>query len=289
MIVCFRRRPATGAQQPGPRASSPAGRNPYDPKLKMNLRVSWQGLDGHAASEQDNTKWGSVSRHGLLQAGITCPYCGREAARTGEFNRIHTTRFGEAIVCIHCLAVLLASPDDDVDPVKPGAQYDETIYHTFAISGRQRTIGQKLSGATPVLGDWVVIVSKRLVVGGTRANPTAPTNYFGTEGRVDSVLEDGRYTIALGGNHGIGGAGSAPESGLGGSWGTFDRDEIRVMVLPILRAGDRVRIMTGPGCGQTGSIAVAGSGSVELVTESGAPMKLPIERVEKIVADEQVV
>jgi len=241
----------------------------------------------------DTTKWGSVSRHGLLQAGIMCPYCGHAAARTGEFHLVHLTRFGEGVHCQACGAVLLASPDDDVDPVKPGTAYDPTIYHVFAKPAQRRRIGQRITGAVPQIGDWIVIRTERLVeltFQPTNALALPPVNYFGVEGRVDRISPDGTYLIALSGNHGIGGAGSAPGSGIGGAWAEFSKDEIAVMVMPTFKAGDKVRIIQGDMTGQTGVLDRIKDGRAMLQGIAGySSFELPMERIEKVIEHELVV
>ncbi len=252
----------------------------------MQLRVGVPQADGSVVYEQDTTKWGSVSRHGLLQAGIICPYCEHEAARKGEFAAIQETRFGQAIACRACNAVLLASPDDDVDPVKPGDQYNVDIYHTFAVTKQTRRIGQRLSSEMPRLGDWVVITTDRPVA--LEGTTSPEVNYFGNEGRVDKIHE-GIFTVALNGNHGIGGAGSAPGSGIGGAWAAFARDEIRVMIVPVLRVGDEVMVMHGPHHKKIGAVASITQGRVAMDMKDGQRLSLPIERIEKIVADEQTI
>ncbi len=272
-----------------PPSSKPSLRDPYNPRLDLRLRLVIPGENGSIRYEEDTTKWGSVSRHGLLQAGIKCPYCGHVAAQTGKFDLIHKTRFGEAVNCAACLAVLLASPDDDIDPVKPGQDYDPSIYHTFVRSTTARRIGQRLTKADPLKGDWIVIVTEQPV--GTLSNPDVKTNFFGTEGRVDAIGPEGRYTVALGGNHGIGGAGSDIGQGLGGSWAVFDRDQIAVMVQPILRARDTVRITQGPRIGQSGIVQSVNGSNVVLtdVHDCAAPLELPLERVQKVVDNELVI
>lgn len=257
--------------------------NPYDRKVALGYRL----LDPAGKPLDTDVRLVSVSRHGLMQQGITCPSCGQLAASTGRYDLIHQAIFGEVINCPFrkCGTVLLASPDDDVDPVKPGALYDENIYHTFARSANSRP-KQRVTSDAPVAGSWVVIVSdtKRLFV---EAPTAAAQSFLGEEGRVEQVSEDGIATVAMSGNHGLGG--DANTQGLGGSHVLFPVADVAPMITPSLRVGDRVSILRGPDAGKCGTVAAIFRGKLTLaITPDQVIPDVPLERVEKLVLNERM-
>jgi hypothetical protein len=251
-------------------------RQEYSRRLSMTGRMTVAGMPGALGGAKE-LRWFSVSRHGLSQQGIICPGCGTLAARTLQFHLIHATPVGEAVHCFGCTSVLLASPDDDVDPVAPGQRYDESVYHTFARAPELvGALGQRVSNEQVQVEDWVVIVD--------RSSPL-----FGSEGRVvGDVGED--VNVALSGNHGLGGAGSAPGTGIGGDFRVFKRSQVAVMILPTLRRGDPVRILRGPDAGKTGVAAEVTHDRIKvLVDGSSATVQTIPERVEKVVEHERFV
>ena len=135
-----------------PESEQKSAHDPYARRLNKTLQVLMPKEDGTYESAESEVQWASVSRHGLLQQGITCPLCGLLVARTGDFAQIHETRYGEAIHCGGCKTVLLASPDDDVDPIAPGSRYDEEIYHRFALTSPARPM-QRIRSKPPAPGD----------------------------------------------------------------------------------------------------------------------------------------
>lgn len=242
--------------------------------------------DGSYESIDTGVRWASVSRHGLVQQGITCPLCERLAAPIGDFSRVSDTPYGEAVGCTVCKAVLLASPDDDVDPVNPLNPYDETIYHKFARPTKPapRPL-QRIRSIPPSPGDWIVIITRHPYSPGA-GHP--PTDLFGTEGRVETVSGD-TCVVAVSGNHGIGGAGGGVGSGLGGAWATISLKHVAVMVTPSLRVGDLVRIDSGDGAGLCGGITSIFKGKVEVETDTVPyrTVSTVIERVAKFHLDER--
>lgn len=238
---------------------------PVDLRLRMPEHISGEDLP----PEDGEVVWAAVSRHGLVQGGITCPCCGGVAASKGEFEAIHETRMGEAVNCTACRAVLLASPDDDLDPVKPGQPYDGNTYHAFqrppGWTPFQRTIDE------PVRQDsWIVITTSELLpVNGV------PTCLRGSEGRVMSICE-GRATVALSGNSGFAG------SDLGALLVDVPIAGVSVMLMSSFRAGDMVEVTRGPEAGTTGTVVSYRKGHLHIVTDTGAALDLPIERLRLI-------
>jgi len=229
----------------------------------------------------------AVSRHGLLQQGIICPSCGALAVRPGDFEQVHRTRFGEAVHCQGCLAILLASPDDAIDPVSEAEPYNEEVYHTFARVGHTvRRVKQRTASRPAVVGDWIVFTTHAAHT--IKENPQPPTPktqvLFGSEGRVDEVGTTGLLLIAVSGNHGIGGAGGAPMSGLGGAWIECEPCHVAVVADTVtLRVGDEVNVLRGPFAGTRGRVLAIDKGNVEVQSGSAPAFGVPIERIEKIV------
>lgn len=252
------------------------GRSPYGHLPRQRLRVI--GPDGEPLGDSDEAI-AYVSRHGLLERGITCPCCGALAARPGEFDKIAQTSWGEAILC-SCLRMLLAAPDDDVDPVKPGVRYDPAVYHRFArpknLRIRQRTLNRQ-----PRVGDRVVVIDYKMPIKG------GEQDLDGTEGQVEDIRMEPTIgtlvTVRLLGTDGM--------SGMPGNLlpVSIPLAYLRVMALPTLRKGDRVRILRGEGAGNEGDIKCLdmspSANALVVVATIDGQISTTIERVEKIYPD----
>ncbi len=205
------------------RCRSVLGRSPYGHLPRKRMRVL--DPDGKPVGDsRDSIAY--VSRHGLLGPGITCPVCGRLAAQRGEWGKVTQTSWGEAVMC-SCLRMLLASPDDDIDPVTPDNRYDPEVYHRFARPPKwQRPEPDTLKRA-PVVGDRVFVAEGTL--------RDAEGNILAIEGDTATV------SIPVG-------------------WSSGERVEqlplatLKVLALPTLRCGDPVRIVRGPRAPAEGSI-----------------------------------
>jgi hypothetical protein len=233
------------------------------------------GPDGEVLERSANA-FVFASRHGLVSSGVVCPACNHRAAEPGQYGLIRDTIRGEAILCDNCKVLILASPDDDVDPVNPREHYDESVYHRFARRGDFRP-RQRTTTAKPQVGDWVVIEKFKTIREGK------DHDLDGAEGRVVSEGGTG-FEIALAGNTGMGG------SGMGAEIVSVPFANAFPMVLPSLRVGDLVRITRGPNKGAQGTIAAMHRGTI-MVETSGAvdlPLKVPIERLEKIIPNERL-
>jgi hypothetical protein len=205
-------------------------------------------------------------------------------ARPGEWEKVVGTTWGEAIMCSPCRQILLACPDTDVDPIKPGEQYDEAIYHTFARpegwqAPRQRTISKP-----PVKDDWIAVQEKCLAeVNGQLQDLN------GAEGRIVNVEGDDVF-LALSGNSGMGG------SDLGAQIVRIPAAKARVMVMNTLTVGSRVVITRGDHRGCTGIVKdfKHGDCQVEIVREPikegfkiadivvGKTLTIPVERLDRV-------
>jgi len=190
-----------------------------------------------------------VSRHGLSVAGVSCPGCGELAAKPNQWRKVRHTKWGEAIQC-RCGKVLLASPDDDLDPVKPGQKYDETLYHQFHRPPNWRSPIPRLRAKVPVLGDWVYVVtgSYPTFVGESRER-LPQQNLAGAEGRVNAFVSDDEVEIALGGTSAMGGVG-----GLGGAYAILPVANAFCTIPEAIRLGDLVTFTKGDHDGRTGTV-----------------------------------
>lgn len=255
------------------------GRSPYGHLPKRRIRDARRLVNGDGDSLDDSvdSPLVYVSRHGLVGSGVSCPMCGVLAARAGELEKVVQTRWGEAILC-SCRRMLLASPDDDIDPVKPGVPYDESIYHRFVKPDNYRR-RQKTLKRSPVVNDWVVIFDFKSIVNGS--GPVHDLD--GGEGRVSVLHDDGTAVVELAGNGGIGG------SGFGAQLVTIPLANIKVMAQPTLHKGDPVRVLRGKGAGERGIVtlldmAEGANARVDVELPSGV-ITTVIERVEKIHED----
>lgn len=92
-----------------------------------------------------------------------CPCCGALAAEPAAWHLVHSRRnrqgepIQEAVSCWDCGAFLMASPDDDKDPIRKGQPYDERIYHCFARPPGWTPPGPRLLTRAPREQDWVRI------------------------------------------------------------------------------------------------------------------------------------
>jgi hypothetical protein len=208
-----------------------------------------------------------VSRHGLLQGGITCPACGHPAAQEREWARIRrTSRSEEFVECARCSALLFASPDDQVDPVSQLRRYDRAKYHTFErvaeprVREYQRHIPQR-----PELGDWVVLM---------RCTSVDGKDLDGVEGRLVHI--DGEIArVALAGNTGLGGTGE-----MGGTFVHIPITHCFPMLMHTIRVGSAVRFVKGERFGALATVLESHRGSLLVHCADGSQAECLIEHVE---------
>lgn len=182
--------------------------------------------------------------------------------------------------------MLWACPDDDLDPVITTEKYDESIYHKFVRPPGWEPPRQRTTSATPALGDWVVIEGWKGPVDVNGKMMEMPLDR--SEGVVVAVdKEANTFKVALGGNEGIGGSGSGGQGTMGGVYADVPAMFVYVMILPILRLDDYVRVTRGKLRGEDGIITSMEGGSIT-VALFDAPAVLPIEFIEKIHKDERV-
>ena len=177
-------------------------------------------------------------------------------------------------MCSPCKKMLLASPDTDVDPIKPGQPYDKTLYHQFARPVGWEPPKQKVLERPPVKEDWVVVRGKYLAeING------ALHDLNEVEGRVLHVSEDGMVNLALAGNAGVAG------SGLGSQIATVPTSLCHVMAPSSFAVGDSIKVLRGDHRDREGRILAMklGDCTVKLDGEGPTPITvvLPIERLER--------
>lgn len=236
------------------------GRSPYGHQPRQNIRIL--GPDGEALGDSVDAL-AYVSRHGFHESGVTCPCCGQQAVRAADWAKVVQTTWGEAVFCA-CGRMLLASPDDDIDPVSPKKWYDPAIYHKFARPVEWKKPRQRTLSRPPVENEWVVILDYK---NGTH-------DLDGAEGRVARV-EGATVTVAL--SDGIAG------SSMGERLVEVPLDHVSVMVFDSLRRGDSVSITRGEHAGLIGVVQEFKSGSVEVLLVNGRILvTVPVERLQKI-------
>jgi hypothetical protein len=217
-----------------------------------------------------------VSRHGLQEHGVLCPACGQLAARPGEWDKVHPSdNHGEGIACA-CGVMLFASPDDDLDPVKPGEKYDEAIYHRFVRHEAWKPARHRVAMRAVTLNDWVTIRGCTTTVFNRPDDAQGVIhNLDGGEARVERI-EETRAFIALAGNSGIGGS-----RDLGGAWAWVPLSCIHPMALPSIAIDDRVRVLRGPLKGSEGVVEQMNKGVISLRTDDHKLISANVELIEK--------
>lgn len=154
-----------------------------------------------------------VSRHGLEESGVICPKCGQQAVEPGDWTRLHVLEkiernkdgditeswLEEAVCCWGCGSFLMASPDDDIDPVVQGEPYDRDIYHKFVRPENWKPPRQQTYDRTPTESEWVVIDPGVVaLVTSAEAEEGQEQDLSNAEGRVMEI-KDGQAKVKLGG------------------------------------------------------------------------------------------
>ncbi len=234
----------------------------------------------------------SVTRHGFQENGVICVRCEKQAAEPGDWQKVcidskvkrvpeedrkspedwSTDEWEEESVCCpHCNAFLLASPDDDIDPLIDGEPYDKDTYHRFVRPEGWKPPRQRTLDRDAVKGDWIVVDDDISVeIDGVKCDVSR------AEGTVDKVHEGAAYILMAG----INGAsfGMAPA--------VIPVESVKVMIFDTIRPKDRVRILRGKGEGQEGVFAEARTSSnrhvVDVLLDDGKLITTKIERIRKI-------
>ncbi len=238
------------------------GRSPYGHLPRDTIRIL--GPDGVAMGDSVGAL-AYVSRHGLRASGVTCPCCGFLAVRADDWAKVVQTSWGEAVFC-SCGRMLLASPDDDIDPVTPKQWYDPGIYHRFARPAAWEAPRQRTLTRPPLPNEWVVIFDYKHPINGVEHD------LDGAEGRAIAVtpLE---VCVAL--SDGIAG------STLGAQHVVVPLDRVHVMIFDTLRKGDRVNILRGTAAGSSAVVVAFKAGEIEVLSGKTL-LSVPVERLEKI-------
>jgi hypothetical protein len=236
-----------------------------------------------------------VTRHGLQESGITCVRCNNLAVEPGDWTKVciddrirripkekrkspedwRTEEWQEeSVPCPYCNAMLLASPDDDIDTelknLKEGEDYDKDIYHRFVrpegwVKPTRRTIEKELE-----VNDPVVVEDGYLF----KTEDGIEHDLSGAEGMVKEV-NDTTVILIL--------------AGLSGDVGLIrpevPKDKLKVVGFETMRKGDRVLILRGKAAGQEGTFkgSILGENHVvEVELEDGNTIETVIERIRKI-------
>ncbi len=220
-----------------------------------------------------------VSRHGFLESGVTCPICSAVAARPGDWHKISYTKRGEGVNCTSCHHTLLASPDDDKDPVKPGESYDENIYHRFARPFDHGVVRQRTVTDPPGRGDRVLIEVDA-------DGPYADAHKYDNQ-EANIIADEGElWRVALNGNEGIGG-----NADLGGTFASIPKACVFKCADMSLRLKDQVQVLKADGAVDYAGVLTAMKEGLATVAPAGsktAPVdRIPIERIQKIIANER--
>jgi hypothetical protein len=231
---------------------------PYGHRLPNRMRVR-SGMETLADSDRDVAL---VSRHSLLGSGIICPVCHHQAALPGEFDKIVQSPLGEGVFCI-CHRMLVASPDDDVDPVDPLKPYDEKVYHTFVRPPNTPKPRPRTLKRPPIVNDRVFIAKYDAFISQGKAMPIR-----NGEGTVMLVHDDVATVSVI---RGI------------SSNAVFDipLSALEVMDLPIILLNDRVEVNRGPRQGAKGTIEAIKDGTITVRFIEGTT-DYPIEHLTKI-------
>jgi len=175
--------------------------------------------------------------------------------------------------------MLLASPDDSVDPVKYDEPYDEQVYHKFAREEGWTAPRQWVIKRVPLPQEWVVIGACTAMIDGVQMD------MMGAEGRVIRVDEEAQTAdVALGGNSGYAG------SDQGAQIQSFNLRDVMVMITPSLKKGDKIKMIRGAYKGIEGIILRVheSGGRVDVSLSVGEPKAISlsavlVEHVEKVV------
>jgi hypothetical protein len=207
-----------------------------------------------------------VSRHGLEENGVTCPSCGILAVQPADWSKVARKRdkagkiIQEAVSCPGCSAFLMASPDDALDPIKPGEKYDETVYHCFVRPPDWTPPRQQYLNRPLAIGDWICLANLREIPLAKRT-PDVLEVYrerSDTEGTVVSI-EGETTTIRM-----IGGLGDCFAQTLH----DFPTHILRPMRFETFRVGSHVKILYGEAAGSTGTVLALERGGY-LVVQTG--------------------
>lgn len=199
----------------------------------------------------------------------------------GDWTKIHRIErkrgvVEEAVCCWNCNAFLLASPDDDIDPLVAGEEYDKNIYHKFVRPEGWAAPKQRTSNKNIEVGDWVVLsddaVVELCVEGKTRLQKMPRAEGEVLERAGDLLTIDFRNLF---------------ESAKSG---TVDAAHARAMVFEQFAVGTPVRVTRGPLRNQLGHVHDLGEVNSSLAIElheTGEVVLFPQEWLTVYIPDNQ--
>ncbi len=275
-----------------PTSPSSSEVSPYGHKPKTVQRVVGPpGMETQPNGESWGTSEGVVayvSRHGLQERGVTCPDCSTLVVDPGDWNKVSMSPQGEVVHCLNCRKNLLASPDDDIDPVKPGEQYNEDVYHRFARPKGWAGVRPRTTTDPVRVTDRVLIEEHSHTPDPVDGQEQSPVDLDGVMALVTGTDGEDKWRVALNADVGLGGAGEG--HGLGGAFVSVPKSKCFRIPDVSLRVGDTVQVKPKKGAGAPlkGKIKRCQRGLADVAIEDGDLLKdLPIERIHKILANER--
>lgn len=202
------------------------------------------------------------------------------ACEPGDWTRVHTIlRYEkidgiklqieeEAVNCGACHKFLLASPDDEIDPLQPGELYDPNIYHKFVRPDGWEAPRQNVLNRPPRKEDWVVVWDDFTYMKNDR-----PHQLKGAEGKVIQLDQD-TANLLLAGFGGIEKNTSVP----------VPIKHLKVIQFDSFTIDSRVRIIRGKYRDCTGTVLSFQSGdiTIKMDTEPSIIATLPMEHLQRI-------
>lgn len=193
------------------------------------------------------------------------------AVEPGDWRRVHRIErpggiLEEAVCCWSCNHLLLASPDDDIDPLQPDEDYDVNVYHRFVRPLGWEPPRQRVLDRPPREGDWVIVWEHWTATRGKRE-----VDFYNREGEVMSIDEDGVAAVRLG-HRGISAQGREPID--------IPSHRLRVMAFERYTVGTEVRIIRGTHTGRRGVVKDITDHTQLRVAIDGDLITLPQEHVE---------
>lgn len=293
---------STGDQPDAKAPSSPEAKVPSAPEASpyghtpktVRKIVGPPGMETQPNGEPWGTSEGAVayvSRHGLQERGVTCPDCSTLVVAPADWSKVTMSPHGEVVHCLVCRKNLLASPDDDIDPVKPGEPYDEDKYHRFARPDGYVGVRPRTTTDPVRVTDRVLIEDYEHTLEPVDGEPTRTLSLDGVMALVTGTDGQDKWRVALNADTGLGAAGDG--AGFGGSFVSVPKEKCFLIPDISLRTGDRVQVKPKKGAEVkplTGRILRCSRGSADVRIEDGDLLTdLPIERLHKLLVNERPV
>ena len=207
---------------------------------------------------------------------MICPRCKNQAVPSGDWDKVHVIErrddsdggvwVEEAVCCTECGAFLLASPDDEIDPVREGEPYDQSVYHAFSKPPGWKAPGLRVFDREPEVGEWVAIRPHTQAV-----IEDAERVLNGCEGRVVSIA-DGKAKVEVNGFSGM----------MKSTLTELDLDRIKPVVFDTLVPECSILVISGPHKGEMGTYVMSNKGTAEVRLDTGKTVRVPVERLKRL-------